>query len=297
MPTLAHTNIPTPKSWDEFEDIVLTALQIRWLNPDLTRHGRPGQKQNGVDIYGKDDKDLFVGVQCKNTVEGVTETLISKEVQSAKSFVPAITRLIIATTARRDVSIQEYCRTQSKVQAKAGLFSIEALFWEDICHDLATDEEKLFKHYPQLRPRNNSVQESDRGLFNELLQVLSSQGVIEFLRTNNMAGFSFRDENLDPLRKFYYEWNVADKEFLNPQLEQLRKELHIKTDKYLEIIANETWTLGSRMHLRSVPQEWEYEQPERFERVVGALHKLAGEIVDVHQQLVRTARAYFAVQG
>jgi broad specificity phosphatase PhoE len=43
---------------------------------------------------------------------------------------------------------------------------------------------------------------------------------------------------------------------------------------------------------RSVPSEWEEEQPERFQRVVKKLHALAGEIVDLHADLVRVGRKH-----
>ena len=47
--------MPAPKSWDEFEDISLSAAKLRWNSTDFFRHGRLGQKQDGVDIWGHDD--------------------------------------------------------------------------------------------------------------------------------------------------------------------------------------------------------------------------------------------------
>ena len=49
MPTIPSSNIPTPKSWGEFEDIVLAAAKLRWNATDFFRNGRLGQKQEGVD--------------------------------------------------------------------------------------------------------------------------------------------------------------------------------------------------------------------------------------------------------
>jgi hypothetical protein len=58
MPTIASSNVPTPKSWDEFEDITLAAAKLRWNSSDFFRNGRPGQKQDGVDIWCHDDDKL-----------------------------------------------------------------------------------------------------------------------------------------------------------------------------------------------------------------------------------------------
>lgn len=55
MPTIANSRLPKPSGWDEFEDICLSSFKLRWGSPNLARHGRQGQEQNGVDIYGQDN--------------------------------------------------------------------------------------------------------------------------------------------------------------------------------------------------------------------------------------------------
>ena len=95
-----------------------------------------------------------------------------------------------------------------------------------------------------------------------------------------MAG-SFPHSALDPLREFYFEWNVPEREFIAPELEALRKTLWAKVDAYYEIIAAETFR-AHNPDWRTVPPEWQLEQPERFSRVVKALHSLAREIVALH---------------
>ena len=86
MPTIASSNVPPPKSWDEFEDITLAAAKLRWNSSDFYRNGRPGQKQDGVDIWGHDDDDRQIGVQCKNTVDGISLTTIEEEIANAQAF-------------------------------------------------------------------------------------------------------------------------------------------------------------------------------------------------------------------
>lgn len=41
---------------------------------------------------------------------------------------------------------------------------------------------------------------------------------------------------------------------------------------------------------QTIPEDWELTQPERFRRVVNRLHSLAGDIVALHSELVRTGK-------
>jgi hypothetical protein len=51
MPTVQAMELPKPKNWQDFETMVRDAMSQRWKSPNLQKNGRPGQKQNGVDIY------------------------------------------------------------------------------------------------------------------------------------------------------------------------------------------------------------------------------------------------------
>lgn len=129
----------------------------------------------------------------------------------------------------------------------------------------------------------------DKELFQEFLRVLPSNDSIEFIRTFNMAGFSFDRRKLDDLKEFAYEWDDAEHEFHDKQLETKRKKLLKLIQKYLNYIAMHTFHTEYR-YLYSVPLEWEYQKPELFNQIVGDLHRFAEEIVSTHQDLVRTGR-------
>ena len=152
MPTIATSRLPAPTGWDEFEDICKSAFSLRWANTALARHGRQGQKQNGVDIYGMNAVHKMLGVQCKNTVAGITEQLIESECTNAESFHPPLSELHIATTADRDANIQMFARTLSEERLKKGLFPVHLSFWPDIVSDLGRDESVARQHYPQFFP-------------------------------------------------------------------------------------------------------------------------------------------------
>jgi hypothetical protein len=74
MPTPSTTDLPRPKSWDEFEDICVDVLKLIWSDPYLVRNGRSGQQQHGVDCYGlpiyldKTGTKKYAGAQGNRTI-------------------------------------------------------------------------------------------------------------------------------------------------------------------------------------------------------------------------------------
>ncbi|MXS82403.1 nucleotide-binding protein [Nitrosomonas oligotropha] len=129
----------------------------------------------------------------------------------------------------------------------------------------------------------------DLSLFEKFKEVLPSKGSIHFIAQQNMAGFSFPRKELDDLDKFYYEWNDAEHEFLDNELEQLRLKLHDLIGDYLGQIATNTFPTNNP-GWQTVPPEWEDKNSKHFLEVVGKLHDTAGKIIIVHQDLVRKAR-------
>jgi hypothetical protein len=140
--------------------------------------------------------------------------------------------------------------------------------------------------------RISSAHTVDRELFQRLRQDLPSDGSIAFIDTNNFAGFSFDLSRLNDLDTFIHAWDNAEHEFLNKELEQKRKQLMKLVKEYLITIALETFPTHTP-GWNTVPDEWEIEQPDRFNATVTKLHNLAGQIVNLHQNLFRTARNKF----
>jgi pyrimidine deaminase RibD-like protein len=133
--------------------------------------------------------------------------------------------------------------------------------------------------------------ETDRRTLDDLLQVLPSGGTIDFLRTNNFAGFAFSREKLNDLNRFVDERSGPDHEFIDEEIESLREDLRKKCNCFLQYLALNTWRVGpSEGRLFSVPEEWEYEQPERFERAVEIIHSRAQDVCEAYDGLIRTAR-------
>ena len=187
MVTFISMLLTPPKSWDEFEDMCKSSFQLRWSNPNLNRHGRSGQRQDGVDVYGDDSLGRFVGIQCKNTVSGISTATIDDELLKAEKFRPKLTVLYIATTAPRDVSIQRYVRTLNDARQLKGLFPVDVVFWEDISFDLSKDPAVLKMYYPQMFERHQPTREEflrkrDISNLSTLLNVIDFHSTIEHLQ-------------------------------------------------------------------------------------------------------------------
>lgn len=147
MPSPTTTNLPRPKSWDEFEDICADVLKRIWDDPYIVRNGRLGQRQHGVDCYGL-PKHLngasikkYAGVQCKE-IEALTIKVIEEEVEKAKEFKPHLIEYLVMTTAPRDATLQEEVRTKSWP-----FDHVQIIFWEDISLELSGHDDLLQKHF------------------------------------------------------------------------------------------------------------------------------------------------------
>ncbi|CRI57142.1 hypothetical protein [Pseudomonas sp. CCOS 191] len=132
----------------------------------------------------------------------------------------------------------------------------------------------------------------DTALFERFRTELPSKGSISFIDEQNMAGFSWRLSQLDQLRHFYYEWDDVEHEFIDPQMETMRTQLHELIGDYLDQIS--TYTYPTHIPDRqTVPPEWEIEKPEQFISVVKRLHETAEKIVELHGELFRQGRLKF----
>jgi len=152
MPTIPQSELPIPKSWDEFEDIVADLYGRLWNDPNTRRYGRTGQPQQGIDVYGCPTHlgGDYAGVQCKRYDEGaLTRAIVEGEVGKAEKFSPPLAEYTIATTERRNARLQRAVREISQKRQLEGKFSVHIAFWEDLCSLLThpDNSDLLRKHY------------------------------------------------------------------------------------------------------------------------------------------------------
>ena len=137
MPISKMMQIPKPKDWDELEKLVWDLFRFEWQDPMAVRHGRSGQRQHGVDIYGRPNQGQnLVAIQVKGRTEGLagqlTEEEMRSEAESARQFSPPIQRLVFATSAPRDAAVQHVARKLSEENVARGWFAVDVLGWEDL---------------------------------------------------------------------------------------------------------------------------------------------------------------------
>ena len=144
MSSSPRQEIPLPKGEDDFEDLCLALFRAVWRDPTAKQHGRRGQRQHGVDIYGEDHfgHTGLNGVQCKQHGSAIPisdEALkkeLREEVKKAAGFTPPLKRFLFATTARRSSALDQEARDLTAQNS----FSVTVLGWEDI--------ENLLREHP-----------------------------------------------------------------------------------------------------------------------------------------------------
>lgn len=153
MPTVSTSELPIPKSWDEFEDIVWNLYIRKWSDPHAKRFGRQGQSQYGIDIYGQPTylHGKYSAIQCKlYSKTKLTAKLIQSEIAQVKKLNPPIVEYIIVTIEYRDVTLQQFEREfNAKCQIKKECFSIHFVFWDELCSELSQPQnhDLLTKYY------------------------------------------------------------------------------------------------------------------------------------------------------
>jgi hypothetical protein len=147
--------------------------------------------------------------------------------------------------------------------------------------------EKIKGNNIGIAERKNIV-ETDKIVYETLVNTLPWNGSINFIRTNNYAGFPFEKVRLNDLHEFKSFCENPAFEFIDPDLESLRASLLKLINQYIVAISTQTFPT-STPGWYSVPEDWEYKQPERFNKIVTDLHIMAGQIIDKYASLVKTA--------
>ncbi len=156
MPEPSDLEIPPPKDWQCFERWACDLFSAEWKT-QAKMHGRTGQPQHGVDIYGQPEGSReFQGVQCKKKDQlagsNISADILRREVKKAKAFTPPLARFILASTGPRDASVQRIARQLSQENQAQGLFSVEVMFWDDFLDMYDRHEEVFSQHYGGLLP-------------------------------------------------------------------------------------------------------------------------------------------------
>ena len=132
-----------PLYWQQFEDLTEAVFPYLYGNAQGQKIGRPGQAQNGVDVYGRCLRTKrLIGIQCKRMDEldennhplpggPITKDILKVEYEKALNFVPKLDEWILASTAKRHEPAQRAARLLDQESQSKGDFAVRLWFWDD----------------------------------------------------------------------------------------------------------------------------------------------------------------------
>jgi transcription elongation GreA/GreB family factor/Tfp pilus assembly protein PilF len=124
-----------PGNEDEFEEFCLRFYRQLLKRDTLTRYGKRGQRQHGIDLIDQLKKNPVYAIQCKHHEphKALEAGEISAEVKKAEAAPHCPDHYVVATTAQRStLSHDEMIKLNSR-PSNDRRFSVEIHFWEDIC--------------------------------------------------------------------------------------------------------------------------------------------------------------------
>ncbi|MES2618116.1 MAG: hypothetical protein V4613_09560 [Bacteroidota bacterium] len=160
----APKTLRPPSNWQDFEKLCKQLWGEIWKCPEIVRHGRAGQVQHGVDVYGiPTGENEYYGIQCKGKDENLKSQFskdeVISEVEKAKKFSPPLKKYYLATTAPKDTKIEEYVRNINLENKKAGLFEVYLFSWEDIVDLIDANKEThdLYLNSQNYKTNKNAI--------------------------------------------------------------------------------------------------------------------------------------------
>lgn len=133
-----HKQLRKPANWQDFEQLCKRLWGEIWRVPyEIKLHGRSGQAQHGVDICAVPQGQLhYWGIQCKlkdeSTGTQLTKAEVEAELTKAHTFSPPLAGFIIATTANKDVALEQAVRELDLTSRQTGGPIVQLYCWEDI---------------------------------------------------------------------------------------------------------------------------------------------------------------------
>lgn len=170
MITLNNSYMP-PKTSDDFENIVKDCLNVAGYGL-FNKYGRPGQNQYGIDLY---DTTGNIVCQCKNYHGNKLDKFrISKDIKRAQEKFPGMTRMIIATTAQPDTTIDNDIMKQN--------IEVQILYWEDFERILNAHKEIATRYYS-----SNVYQKCTEQMVAEFLVICNKFDLYRILRNEDFT--------------------------------------------------------------------------------------------------------------
>jgi hypothetical protein len=128
-------------------------------------------------------------------------------------------------------------------------------------------------------------------LAKQFLQSLPSDGGISFLKKHDFLG-SFKSDDISDIDRFSYEWNNPDHEFIDSELESLRKKLLDSVTKFGFCTA--MYTSPNKRGFQAVRYDqssYDADEEKRFSVEASEINNAADLVVEAYSSFVRTVRS------
>lgn len=139
------------------------------------------------------------------------------------------------------------------------------------------------KNYTFISSNENQI-DLDKELFTHLVDLLNKNSFIDSIRKHIFSEGLFSYSVFDAVDEFCYKWGGPEYEFLDLDLEFCRANLYDLIKKFSYVIGVSTFPCGN--NTGSIPEEWEYEQPERFTEAVNKIDNLSDQIFFEYSNLI-----------
>lgn len=147
MSSFKGKNLPKISDDKQFEKFALDLWASQHPASNQTLYGRNGQVQFGVDVVVRSG-DRIIGLQCK-AVEKLNDKVIDEEVCRAKEFTPALTDLVVVTTAPHDAKLVSYAERLTLDHKTEKLFAVSYHGWDDLMRILEDHQHVVCKYFPE----------------------------------------------------------------------------------------------------------------------------------------------------
>ncbi|MDW8852577.1 hypothetical protein SD960_20920 [Flavobacterium sp. MMLR14_040] len=212
---LRFIQIPKVENDTILEDLSKDILKCDTNLNNVSVHGRPGQKQDGIDVFCRRlDNNNWIGIQCKvrSTNSAFTLTELLAEVNQALKFNPSISEYYLYTTLSRDTVTQGFVRDINTNHIPNNAFSFEVKFWEDIADMLKEKkcENVYYRYFFKYFRDNQTLGHAIGKLINLNLQFDGIPDTKYELMIGKIPKNEDDGKNVDYFRDTYFIANLLD---------------------------------------------------------------------------------------
>ena len=168
--SMAQYKFPKLTDSRDFEYLILDCYRALYPEANVSMYGRPGQKQDGIDIIVQMEAAQWC-IQCKN-YDAVSVSQIDTWINDCTYYEKhPFQKLIIATAAPEDTRITDHLLYDIQQP-----FQVEYVSWEKICG--------YIEQFPNIYQAYYGNLEAKNAFKNDFLEIINHYSIMAFLRMN-----------------------------------------------------------------------------------------------------------------